>query len=96
MDTTTSTEHLDTVHVEDALTVAMSKLKKSKWASHRSATKRGILVDDETCSPPILKPNIENDGSDNVVESSDMPQTPQDSTTNVPGAKTGDPDEISA
>ena len=47
----------------------------------RGVRKRGSLVDDDAVSPPKL--SIENDGSDYVVESSDMPQELQDSATNV-------------
>ena len=67
--------------------VAVHKPKKSKRASSRGVTKRGSLVEDDTFSPPKL--SIDNDGSDNVVESSDMPQEPRDSATNVPNVAAG-------
>ena len=78
VDTTTSTEPLDTGNVEDTLKVAVPKPKKSKHASSRGVTKRGSLVDDDTFKPPKL--SMDNDGSDNVE---DMPQEPRDSATNV-------------
>jgi len=74
VDTTTATEPLDTGHVEDAPVVAVSKPKKSKRASSRNVPKRGSLVDGDTFSP--LKLSIDNDSSDNVVESSDVPFEP--------------------
>ena len=42
---------------------------------------RGSLVDDDTFSPPKI--SIDNDGSDKVVESSNMPLEQRDSATNV-------------
>ena len=76
VDTTTATEPLDTGHVEDAPIVSVSKQKKSKRASSRNVPKRGSLVDGDTFSPPKL--SIDNDSSDNVVESSDVPFEPTD------------------
>ena len=81
MDTTTVMEPLYTGHVEDAPIITVPQPKKSKRASSQGVTKRGSLVDDDTFSPPKL---FDNDGSDNVVESSDMPLEPRDSATNIP------------
>ena len=75
VDTTPSTELLDTGNVEDTPNVAVPKPKKSKRFFSRCVTKRGLLVDDDTFSPPKL--SIDNDGSDNVEESTDMPQEPR-------------------
>ena len=82
VDTITATEPLDTGHVENAPIVAVSRPKKSKRASSRNVRKRGSLVDDDTFSPPTL--SIDNDSSDNVVETSDIPLEPTDCATNVP------------
>ena len=82
VDTTTAMEPLDTGHVEDAPMVAVPKPKKSKRAFSRGITKRGSLVDDDTFSPPKI--SIDNDSSNNVVESSDIPFEPTDCATNVP------------
>jgi len=57
------------------------KPKKSKRASSRNIPKRGLLVDDDTFSPPKL--SIDNDSSDNTVDSSDIPFEPTDCATNV-------------
>jgi len=90
VDTTTAVESLDTDNVEDAPIVAVHKPKKSKWASSRGVTKRGSLVDDDTFSPPSSLLSIDNDGSDNVVESSDMQQELQNSATNVLSVMVGE------
>ena len=71
LDTTTAMEPLSTGYVKDDPIVAMLKRKKSKRVSSRGVTKRGLLVDDETCSPH--KPSIDNEGSDNIVESTEIP-----------------------
>ena len=86
MDTATATKPLDTGHVEEAPIVAASKPKKSKRASSRNVPKRGSLVDGDTSSPPKL--SIDNDSSDNVVESSDVPLEPTDCAINVPNDAT--------
>ena len=82
----TATEPLDTRHVEDAPIVAVSKPKKSKRASSCNVPKWGSLVDGDTSSPPEL--SIDNDSSDNVVESSDIPLEPTDCANNVPNDAT--------
>ena len=66
----------------------MPKLKKSKRVSSRVVTKRGSLVMNDTFSPPKL--SINNEGSDNVVELSDMPQERRDSATSVSSVTAGD------
>jgi len=86
VDTTTVMEPLYTGHVEDAPIITVPQPKKSKRASSQGVTKRGSLVDDDTFSPTKL--SIDNDGPDNVVESSEMPLEPRDSATNVPNNAT--------
>ena len=83
MDTKTAMEPLYSGHFEDAAAPisAVPKPKKSKRASSRGVTKRGSLVDDDTFSPPRL--SIDNDGSDNVVDSTDMPQESRSYATKV-------------
>jgi len=82
VDNTTATEPLETGHVEEATIVAMSKPKEIELASSRNVPKRGSLVDGDTFSP--LKLSIDNDSSDNVVESSDVPFKPTDCANDVP------------
>jgi len=81
VDTTTSTEPLNIPNVKDTPGVAVPKPKKSKRASSRGLTKRGSIVDDDIFNS--TKPSIDNDGSDNVVEPTYIPQEPRDNATNV-------------
>ena len=76
-----SVESRNITNVEDIPGVSVPKPKKSKWASNRGVTKRGSLGDDETFTP--TKPSIDNDGSDNVVELTNIPQELHDLATNV-------------
>jgi hypothetical protein len=78
---TISVESRNITNVEDIPGVAVPKPKKSKRASHRGVTKRGSLGDDDNYTP--TKPSIDNDGSDNVVELTYIPQDTHDRAINV-------------
>ena len=78
---TISVESRNITSVADIPGVAMPKPKKSKRASQRGVTKRGSLGDDDNFTP--TKPSIDNDGSDNVVELTYIPQDTHDLATNV-------------
>ena len=77
-----SVESRNITNVEDIPGVAVPKPKKSKRVSHRGVTKRGSLGDDDNDYTPT-KPSIDNDGSDNVVELTYIPQDTHDLATNV-------------
>ena len=66
-----SVESHDIPSVADIPGVAVPKPKKSKRASQRGVTKRGLLGDDDNLTS--TKPPIDNDDSDIIVEPTDVP-----------------------
>ena len=78
---TISVESRNITSVADIPGVAMPKPKKSKRASQRGVTKRRLLGDDDNFTP--TKPSIDNDGSDNIVELTYIPQDTHDLAANV-------------
>ena len=69
---TMSVESHDIPSVADIPGVAVPKPKKSKRASQRGVTKRGLLGEDDNLTS--TKPPIDNDESDIIVEPTDVPQ----------------------
>ena len=65
--------------LEGTSTVLVPKPKKSKRVSNRGVTKRGFNLDDESPSHP--KEYTDNDGTDDVVPSSEEKQEPMDTAT---------------
>ena len=78
---TISVESRNISGVADIPGVVMPKPKKSKRASQRGITKRGLLGDDDNYFP--TKPSIDNDGSDNIVELTYIPQDNHDFAADV-------------